>query len=167
MVLYNIKELEKLLLEGKVSDRLAFNYLFIHLILFTLTAYIPQVGNDAAWSTWVHLLISLVAIIWGVRRTFEINRNGDNKDYFKRFISLSFVAGIRTIVIGLIISLVLVVGTLIAEQFMASSAQFSLFKEVSELVAYALLNLVFFYILINSFKRINPIDASPAQVKTA
>ncbi len=164
MILYNIKELEKLLINGKLSDKLAFKYLFIHLILFTLAGYIPIDSDNPAWSIWVHLLISLVAIIWGVRKTFEINQEGDNRDYFKRFISLSFVAGIRTFVIGLIISFLLVIGNKVAEHMISSSGQY-LWIEVSELVGYTLLNIVFFYILIKSFKRVNSLDEKESSME--
>lgn len=167
MILYNIKELEKLIISEKVSDRLAFKYLFTHLILFTLVDYIPVDGDNPWWRTWIHLLISLVALIWGIRKTFEINQKGDNIEYFKRLISLSFVTGIRTIVFGLLITLCIVVGTFIADQILTFSIRNSIWMTVIELIAYALWNIVFYYILINSFKRINSMEARSYELGTA
>lgn len=164
MIWYNIKELEDLLINGKLSDKAAFNYLFIHLILITLAGYIPG-GEEPFWSVWVHLLISLVAVIWGVRKTFEINREGDGEDYFKRFISLSFVAAIKTLVVGLVFSLILVIVNFIAEYFIIPPSQFPVWKEITELVLYALLNVYYYYILITSFQRINAAGESAGRVE--
>lgn len=167
MIWFNIKALEKLLINGKVSDKLIFNYLFAHLILITLAGYLPVNDHDPKWAVLVHILISLVAIIWGVRKTFEINREGDGRDYFKRFISLSFVAGIRSIVFIFFILFFIAIGDLIAEKMIPSSAQYSFWQEVSELFGYLLFNVVYFYILITSFKRINSAQEPPAKVNLA
>ena len=166
MIWYNIKELENLLSHGKLSDKVAFNYLFIHIIFLTLTDYLPA-GDDSIWAVWVHLVISLVAVIWGVKQTFEINKNGDNRGYFKRFISLSFVAAIRTLVSGILFALILVIINLIGEQYLIPPGQFPVWKEITELVLYALLTVYYFYTLITSFQRINATNDRPAAVEVA
>lgn len=155
MIWYNIKELESLLIKGHLSEKVAFNYLFIHVILLTLGGYLPE-GDGAWWATWVHLSISVVAVIGGLRKTFEINQAGDGEDYFKRFISLSFVAAIRTLVVALLFSLILVIVNIIAEYYVIPPEQFLVWKEITQLVLYALLNVYYYYILIASFRRINP-----------
>ena len=166
MIWYEIKKLERLLINGKLSDKTAFNYLFIHVILFTLAAYLPE-GDNPFWFVWAHLIISVVAVIWGVRKTFEINREGDGKDYFKRFISLSFVAAIRTLVVTIIFSLILVIVTFIVEHYIVSAGQFPVWREITELVLYALLNVYYFYVLLNSFRRINTAGESTGAVEVA
>lgn len=154
MIWYNIKELESLLIKGHLSEKVVFNYLFIHIILLTLGGYLPD-GDGALWATWIHLIISVVAVIWGLRKTFEINQEGDGKDYFKRFISLSFVSAIRTLVVALLFSLILVIVNITAEYYIIPPAQFSVWKEITQLILYALLNVYYYYILITSFRRIN------------
>lgn len=154
MIWYNINELEDLLINGKLSDKVAFNYLFIHIILLTLADYLPK-DEDSTWVVWVHLVISLVAVIWGVKKTFDINTKGDNRDYFKRFISLSFVAAIRTLVIGILFAFILVIINLIAEHYVIPSSQFPFWEEITQLVFYALLSVYYFYIFISSFQRIH------------
>lgn len=155
MILFSIRELENLLIEGKISDKLIFNYLFIQIILLTLGGYLPLYEDFSPWAIWVHLIISLVAIFWGVRKTYDINREGDNRDYFKRFISLSFVAGIRTIVFSLIFILILNVGERVIEEITTSSAKYVLWKNIFDLIGYVIFNVIYFYILITSFKRIS------------
>ena len=99
MIWFKIKELEKELLAGNVSDLLTYKYLLSHLLLFALLNNYPSGGDvDPFWAPWVRLIIVLVAISWGIGKTFEINRAGDNRDYFKRLIPLSLVSSLRTIV---------------------------------------------------------------------
>ena len=101
MISFKIKKLEKELLAGKVSDLLTYKYLLSHLLLFALLNNSPGGGGDEdpLWAPWVRLIIVLVAISWGIGKTFELNRAGDNRDYFKRLISLSLVSSLRTIVV--------------------------------------------------------------------
>lgn len=106
-------------------------------------------------------------MIWGVRKTFEINTIGDGKDYFKRFISLSFVAAIRTVVIGLLFSLALAIVNFIAEYVIISPEYFSVWEEISQLVLYALLNVYYYYTLITSFQRINANGENTTTVEMA
>ena len=166
MIWYEIKDLEHLLIKGKLSDKTAFKYLFIHVILFTLAAYLPE-GDNPFWFVLAHLIISVVAVIWGVRKTFEINTNGDGRDYFKRFISLSFVAAIRTLVVTIFFSLILVIVYFIAEHFIIPASRFPVWKEITELLFYALLNVYYFYVLISSFQRINAAGLRTTEVGVA
>src|SRR5690606_25684346 len=101
MILFNIKKLEKLLIEEKITDKQVFNYLLTYLIISAIAASFTS--NLPVWLESTQLMVNLIALIWGVRKTFEINREGDNKDYLKRIISLSFVAGIRVGVFAFII----------------------------------------------------------------
>ncbi len=156
MIWFNIKELENLLIEGKVSDKLAFNYLLIHLILLTLTGYLSDDG--AFWAAWVHLVISLTAVIWGVLKTFQINQEGGNRDYFKRFITLSFVVGVRITVFSLGILFIVALVTTITELAGVSFGLSATLDELLQLTAYLIFTGTFYYMLLGSFKRINIAD---------
>ena len=166
MIWYNIKELENLLINGRLSDKTAFNYLFIHIIFLTLADYLPA-GEDPTWVVWVHLSISLIAVLWGVKKTYEINTTGDNRDYFKRFISLSFVAAIRTLVIGILFVFILVIVNLVAEHYIIPPGQFSVWEEIAQLIFYALLSVYYFYTLITAFQRINSAGEKTAEMEVA
>lgn len=154
MIWFNIKELEKLITDGRMSDKLAFNYLLTYLVFSIVLGYLSNYDNPL-WSEWVHLIINLIAVIWGVRKTFEINQEGDNRDYFKRFISLSFVTGIRVAAFAFI---VLFLFNLLTEIFDATGILFdvSSFQEEILILAGFLLIIGFYYhMLLTSFKRIN------------
>lgn len=153
MIWFDIKKLEALLLEGKVSDKLVFNYLFIYLIISMLASYVGE-EEDSNWLLWLQLIINLGVLIWGVRKTFQINEEGDNRDYFKRFISLAFVAGVRMLVYMFLFLLPVTLFRLLAESFEITYVN-DLWWEVFELAAN--LGFVFYYynMLLRSFKRIN------------
>lgn len=166
MIWFNIKALEKLLVEGKVSEKLAFNYLLTHLIFLTLTSYITGNSNPLL-SILAHLIISLIAVIWGVRKTFEINQGGDNRDYFKRIISLTFVVGIRTVVFAFIGLFVLNLFNEILDVAGVPLGLTSLQEELLELAGLLLFTIFYYYMLLKSFKRINSATGAEKQIEIA
>jgi len=157
MIWFKIKELEKLLIAGKVSEFLTYKYLLSHLLLFALLKYFPGGGGEsyAIWASYVRLMIVLVAISWGIGKTFEINRTGDNKDYFKRLISLSLVSSLRTIVVFFIFAAIMVTANLVAKLFGFTLIREGFWGEIWKLATFLSLQLVYYYILISSFKRVN------------
>lgn len=157
MIWYNIKELEKQLVAGKVSELLTYKYLLSHLLLFALINNFPVIGENADpfWVPWVRLIIVLIAISWGIGKTFEINRNGDNGDYFKRLISLSVVSSLRTIVVFFGYAAIISTAILLVDRFGFNSVKDGIFSEVGQIVTYLFILLVYYYTMINSFKRIN------------
>ena len=157
MIWYNIKELEKQLVAGKVSELLTYKYLLSHLLLFALINNYPGAGGDAGslWAHWVRLIIVLVAISWGIGKTFEINQKGDNRDYFKRLISLSLVSSLRTIVVFFAYAAIISTAILLAKRLGFNSVKDSIFSEVGRIITFLFILLVYYYTLISSFKRIN------------
>ena len=160
MIWFKIKELEKELLAGKVSDLLTYKYLLSHLLLFALLNNYPGAGeeSDPFWALWIRLIIVLVAISWGIGKTFEINRAGDNRGYFKRLISLSLVSSLRTIVVFFVYAALMSTVILGADLLNFNLLDDNLWGEIFELATYLLVLLVYYYILISSFKRINAAD---------
>ncbi|WP_029035620.1 hypothetical protein [Salinimicrobium terrae] len=157
MIWFKIKELEKQLVAGKVPDFIIYKYLLSHLLLFALINNIPVSGvdTDPIWAPWIRLILVLVAITWGIGKTFEINRNGDNRNYFKRLISLSLVSSLRTIVAFIIYAAITSTAVIWAARMGFSALYEGFWSEILELVNYLFILLVYYYILISSFKRIN------------
>ena len=154
MIWFKIKELEKVLLYGKLSDLVAFKYLMAHLLLYALLDNYPAQGEqDPWWSLYAQLFIALAAISWGIGKTFEINRTGDDKDYFKRIISLSLVASLRTIVVFLILAAIMSTAIIFAARMGYILNEF--WDEIVDLLMQVILILVYYKILLTSFKRIN------------
>lgn len=157
MIWFKIKELEKQLVEGKVSELLTYKYLLSHLLFFALINNYPGVGGDTDtfWAPWIRLIIVLVAISWGIGKTFEINRAGDNRDYFKRLISLSLISSLRTIVVFFVFAAIMSTAILVGNMWNITLIKEGLWREIWQLAGYLFLLLVYYYILISSFKRIN------------
>jgi len=157
MILFNIKKLENLLIEKKISDKMVFNYLLTYLIITTITAYVTK--DIPVWLEATQFIVSLTALIWGLRKTFEINREGDNSDYFKRIISLSFVASVRVTVYIFIILLIynLVKAVLIATGVTWGVSDY--YENFLVLGGFLISTGFYYYILLDSFKRVNTTDA--------
>ncbi|MDT0649201.1 hypothetical protein [Autumnicola edwardsiae] len=115
----------------------------------------------------VYLIVSLITVIWGVKKTFEINQQGDNRDYFKRFISISFVANIRVAVLVFSVTFIIVLVKAFTEIAGASIVLSSFQEEIFHLVSSLAILGIDFYILLNSFKRINAADSSRSQAEVA
>lgn len=164
MIWLNLRKLEKQLINGEVSDKTAFSYLLTHTILITVA--MKLVGNDdPAWAIWLHLLINVSATIWGMKKTYEINQRGDNREYLKRFLSLSFVVGIQMILLSVGLGIFLGMAALIAKShytfFLTTSAEVAM-----ETGLLLILMAYYYYNLLSAFKRINAAETSAAQAET-
>ena len=165
MIWFDIKELERIIEKGELTDKLVFNYLLIHLIFMTISGYITV--DEPRWVIMLEFAVSLIALIWGVRKTFEINQEGDNRDYFKRLISLSFVAGIRVLVFVIPI---LFLFNLLSEilQALGVANEVDGFQENLLLTGVFILSTgLYYYVLLKSFRRINSVPEPGKRVETA
>jgi len=79
----------------------------------------------------------------------------------------SFVAAIRTLVIGILFAFILVILNLVAEHYIIPPGKFSVWEEITQLIFYALLSVYYFYTLITSFQRINTAGERTVEVEVA
>lgn len=158
MIWFNIKELERKLANDDFPDKLAFTYLLAFLLITLLVSFFPRSSSGITIINVFALLINLVVVIWGLSRTMEINNNGSNKDYLKRLLSLSFVTGARLIVYLILFSLVFKSLKFLPE------LNFPAFSEgigsYSKLIVSTMASVGFYFMLINSFKRINEAEGN-------
>lgn len=153
MIWFNIKKLERELVKEEVTDKLVFNYLLTYLIITTIAATFTS--DNPVWLESTQLIVNLIALIWGVRKTFEINREGDNRDYFKRLISLSFVAGIRVFVFAFIILFTYNLLNEILQATGVTSGINSYYENFLLLGGFLLATGYYYYVLLSSFRRVN------------
>ena len=152
MIWFDIKQLEKELAEGNLSDKEGYNYLLTTFILFTFPIYLTGEKFENQWFTFIQFVIDILFTIIFIRKTFEINTNGDNKDYLKRFLGLSFVTCIRLIVYILIAAIPAGIIIYIVEK------SGPIEKNNKDLLMFLInfpFGIVFYYMLINSFRRVN------------
>ncbi len=152
MIWFDIGELELRLKNGDLSDKDSFYYLLANLVLFSIVPYIESNDYTNKWLIALEIAVLIAMTVIGTKRTFDINSAGDNKDYLKRFLSLSFVTGIRLLVLVCIAAIP--VGTivyLLDKSIRAIENIDNLFDIAVTVVA----NLVYYFMLTKSFKRVS------------
>ena len=160
MIWFDLKEMEARLLKGEVSERLSFTYLLVQLALICVLLQLPfEVKPD--W--WIWLLVSLGVFLGGVSWAYKINQKGGNNDFLLRFVSISFVAVMRCLLLVLFISVVngvysLVKGNLDLSLFWTAMGEGIL----SRLKGFLLI--FYFIYLIPAFKSINTVEAEGRRV---
>lgn len=156
MIWFNIRKLERKLANDDFPESLGYSYLIIFLSLVTLLYFLP---NNASTGNGILKTFTMIAMLatsfWGIGKIMEVNKNGGSRDFFKRFLSLSFVTGVR-LVTGLVIFALIVRGFkhLLQESFPVLQ-QGVLFGEFSKIALATVASVLFFQMLINSFRRVN------------
>tara|TARA_R110002020_G_scaffold346097_8_gene559970 strand:- start:907 stop:1248 length:342 start_codon:yes stop_codon:yes gene_type:complete len=98
------------------------------------------------------VLFSIAITVIGSKKTFDINESGDRKDFFKRYLSLSFVTGIRLVFFGLIIAIPIGF-TFGALGINPNATPFS--EGLFDLILMAASSIIYYSMLISSFKRVS------------
>jgi len=154
LIWFDIAELERRLKNSEISDKDVFIYLLIYVIIFVLYWF----GGNNSWLIQnnslfiiIDMVMTIAIMIIGVTMTFNINSAGDNKDYFKRFLSLSFVTALRLNVFLLIPA----VSILIFFNFLDYGPGFSKnAMGISIIALNVIADILYFLMLTNSFKRV-------------
>ena len=152
MILFDIKNLEKGLLSGAVNDKDVFNYLLVSTVLTASVAYLKVDTYNNIWLNVIEVAISIILTIVTLIVTFTINKDGDNKDYFRRYISLSFVVGVRLFVYGLLAAIPIGIAIYFLTKAIGEESNNS---EIFKVLIMAGVFIVYYFMLTNSFKRIN------------
>lgn|SRR5690606_3788907 len=105
MIWYDIKKLEHKIAENRVDDKEVFNYLLISILTLAVIPVTVEDNGEHIWLQPAEIAVSILTTVVGMKLTYDTNLNGDNKDYFRRFLALSFVTGIRIIAAVLAVTL--------------------------------------------------------------
>ena len=152
MIWFKVKDLELQLKARSVSEKTIFNYLLLQIVLNAILISIPFNKSQFDIYKFIDLLIGIFATVLTMNKTYQINSEGDQMDYFQRFIALSFVCGIRGLFYIIILLVPLGVIIKIYDDHFSNVPQLMNILERTYIIGiYA----VFYYILINSFKRVN------------
>jgi hypothetical protein len=161
MIWFNIKKLEKKLVNDDFSETLGYCYLITFLSAISILFFFPGTSSGNEELKIPGIILSLLISFWGFQKVFEINRIGSNKDFFKRLFVLSFVTGVRLCTGLVIFSFTLRGSKIFLENFDPNLIDGALLGSTSKLFVATIACLTFFVMLINSFKRIN----SPAEIE--
>lgn len=152
MIWFDINELERGLKNGEVSDKGIFNYLLGNLILYSVVPLIAGSDPSAFGMILFQVLFTIAITVIGSKKVFDINESGDRKDFFKRFLALSFVTGIRLVVFCLILAIPIGV-TFGALDINPNATPYS--EGLFDLILMVGSSIIYYYMLINSFKRVS------------
>ena len=152
MIWFDINELEQKLKNGDLSDKDIFNYLLANLIVYSILPYLSSNDYTIKWLIVIEIVIAIGITVVGTKRTFDINATGDNKDYFKRIISLSFVTGFRLLVFACVVAIpVALIVSLVDKTIIAFESMKDLFNLSFTTVA----GILYYYMLTSSFRRVS------------
>jgi hypothetical protein len=160
MIWYDIKELEKQLAEGAVDDKSGYHYLIGIILLYTISSYGGGIDYENYWLKSIYIAADLILTIVNLRTTYSINTNGDNKEYLKRYLGLSFVVSIRLLVYVVI---VMTIGTFVTFVLEKNGPLNKDWKDIASLCLDLAAMAVFYFMLTASFKRVNAVSASTNQ----
>lgn len=147
MYFWNLKKVEHLLAEKKLSDADMFPYLLVTTFLYTLVLF-PISWEVNKWDIIGHL-ITIIISLYGIYYIYTKNGWRDSKHFLDRYIVLSWVVGIRWI---LVFFLPIFIVYLIIVQFTIWIPDTTLWQDIT---LYNLLYILFFYLLGQSMERVN------------
>jgi ABC-type nickel/cobalt efflux system permease component RcnA len=156
MTWFNIKEVERKLINDELTDKESFDYLLYTSVLFTFFTYVGVKEHTNDWLHFLEFIITLVITIVGIKATYTINATGGQKDYLKRYTSLSFVAGIRLFVYAFLVAIPF---GIIMAALNGNIEKNQTNDEIIKLVFVVIFGIVYYIQLTNSFKRVNKINS--------
>ena len=147
----NLAALERQMVDDLYTEKKAFFYFLAYFILTAITF----VGNVNIYGLFKLVIIPAVFItIWGCYTIFNANKKHEGKDFFSRYWGLSWVIGVRLILIFVPLTLILsplslyiLLNYIIKEPFIP--------KRIWFYIVYTLLYVsVYYHLLKRSFKRV-------------
>lgn len=144
MIWINIKELENKISRNELTDKDGYNYLLATLILSIVSILVPTI-NGWNYESLIHVFLSVIITVLCLRRLYNLNEKADNKDFFKRLISITWVVRVRLIIYYLVFTFIYI-------QFFSLSNDKT--RGLSLVIFSFILNVLFYYFSINSFKRL-------------
>lgn len=168
MIWFNISKLEQKIIANDFSNEKAFPYFLAQAILFSITSYLPA-SFENLWLLFLNVTGEVLLVIWGSYALFKTNAAGDKKDFFQRYVALSFVMFIRVFIFCLLFLLVSgVIYEVMFAKFFAS--QEPSFQNIIADVMFTCMSWftiwVYYMLLKNSFKRVahnKKIEAHPKE----
>lgn len=156
MIWLNLNALESKLAKYRIGTQTAFKYLVTYLIILIILIYLPRDSSfPFDWWDFTELLLVLLISVIGLKKIFVINHNGDNREFLKRFISLSFVTGLRLIISIMVVWLAYKIIMFIIPLELFVPIERTMNHSAMKMILVPLLVIIFFYLLTRSFRRIN------------
>lgn len=145
MIWIKIKALEEKISKDELTERDGFNYLLINLLYGVAVILVPTI-NGFNYVTIIQFIINSLILIVFIKKLYRINTSIDDRDFLKRFISISWVVRIRLIFYYLILNIIYF-------QFFSMST-FTFKNGITLIFISLIINFLFYFFLIKSFTRL-------------
>lgn len=155
MIFLSIKKLEKQLAEGQLTEKDGLHYLISWAILLSLIVLFPKESSYSnLWFDFADLLFSLLITIFGIKYIFRIHAKNWKDQFLKNFISLAFVHFWRLVIV---LAIIMLLGKIILyfiplDYFLWIDGLLK--EDFTNLLFSITLELIYYFLLTNSFKRI-------------
>ena len=156
MIWYNISELESKISKNELTDKDGFNYLLAHFILSALTIGIGNT-NEIVWINLLNSSLMALITIWGLNSVYKANNEIDGKDFFKRLFAINWVISMR--LLSILFTLAFFMGIL-SVLFATKDGNFvdnKLIKDLIKTAFVSLFGIIYYFMVIGSFRRLKPI----------
>lgn len=156
MIWFKLKELERRLANGEVTERTGFHYLLTIMIFFSIAKLVPDDSPfPNFWWDLGDIVLGILVLILGMNSTFKINGKDGNKEFLKRFLSLSFVIYLRLAIVFMFLYLLykIIMFVIPIDLYLLIDGIVS--ENISQLLLSTGVSLLYYFLLIRSFKRVN------------
>jgi hypothetical protein len=145
MIWIKIKALEEQISKDELTEKDGFNYLLINLLYGVAVILVPTI-NGFNYVTITQFIINSLILIVFIKKLYRINASIDDRDFLKRFISISWVVRVRLIFYYLILNIIYF-------QFFSMST-FTFKNGIALIFISFIINFLFYFFLIKSFTRL-------------
>lgn len=153
MIWLDLKGLERKISNNELSENDGFNYLMATMVLTSIAVGGFSRQSSYSWLNFLNVILAVGITVWGINACYKANNDLDGKDFLKRFLAISWVISMRMLlwVIGLSLVIGIIVGIVIATNGVHDGVLQPM-KDILILILTALLSLVCYLFIINSFK---------------
>lgn len=146
MIWFNIKKLERLITTEQFSEKDGYKYVLANTIYgIVYSIYISMSGYNT--DLLINAIITLFVTLSLLPLVFETNSVGDNKDFIKRFFSITWVIQMWVLILSVAITVLFT--------FAFDKNDDSLTRRVASWLSTGIINTIFYLLTNQSFKRIN------------
>ena len=146
----NLSDAENKLKENSFENREALKYLLAYMIFNTLVGFGVIERNVISF---ISVVLQIIIAVWGIMKVFNANELGDGKDFFKRYIVISWIVGFRLLLVALLITTpILVIINIFANNQILGG--FSI-KDIVMLFMGIIFSFIYYYYFVKSIKNIS------------
>lgn len=150
MIWFNLQELERKIINDKLSEQEGFEYFLAFSIMGVIGMF---VNSSKGLLTVLELAIVVGITIWGSYMIFKTNSEGDRKDFFKRYFALAWVIGFRLFIFAMIATVIISVLFITFGSSGRGTNKNAI--DFLTMIISALFGLIYYLLLNNSFKNVS------------